>query len=276
MVNRITSAVFVYLLLGLMLLFALFPVYWMLVTSIKTDADIYTRVPQFWPRNPTISAYKALIRETDFLKWLRNSLVVSTVVTCLTLFAASLAGYAIARLRFKGHGVVSRGILLAYLMPSSLMFIPLYLLVSWFGVTDSIGGLMLVYPTITLPYATWVLSAHFRGIPKELEDAARVDGCSRVQTLMSIILPLSAPGLVSTGIFSFTLCWSEFLYALIIVTREGNKTITVGLSGMALADVYVWGQLMAGAVIASIPVVLLYTFASRYLVKGLTFGAVKG
>ena len=274
--GKLVSNVITYFLLAVMLVFGLFPIYWIAVTSLKSERDVYVRIPELWPKKPTFDSYRKLIFETGFLRYLKNSLVVSLVTTVVTLIASTLAGYSIARLRFRGRAVLSPTILLAYLMPPTMLFIPLYMLITRWGLQDNLWGLVAIYPTLTVPYATWMLASYFQGIPVEIEEAAVVDGCSRMKALWEVVLPLASPGLISTSIFSFTICWSEFLYALVIITTDSAKTIPLGLSGMMLADVYVWGQLMGGAMIATLPVIILYTLASKYIVGGLTLGAVKG
>jgi multiple sugar transport system permease protein len=272
---RTAEGLLTYVLLAGMLVIALFPVYWMLVTSLKPARDVYSLVPQLWPKSPTLTPYRTLFERTDFALFMKNSLVVSLATTAFTLLIATLAAYAIARIPFRGTPVLSRGILFAYLMPQSVLFIPLYILLARLKLDNTLTGLVLIYPTITVPYATWILIGYFRSIPQGLVEAALVDGCSQLAAMARIVLPLAGPGLVATGVFSFTLCWSEYMYALVAITNEQVKTLTLGLQGMIVADVPPWGQLMAGAVLATLPVVVLYTAASRYLVTGLTLGAVK-
>lgn len=275
MENRsVTKQVVVYVTLAFMLLCALFPLYWMINTSFKSQGEIYNLTPNFWPKDFTWAGYDKLF-EKGFLKNVKNSLVVSLVVSVFSIAVSMLAAYAISKLKFSGRGAISKGILYAYLMPRSVLFIPLYMLVSALGAGNSIWGLMLIYPTITIPYATWMLISYFKSIPVEIEEAAMIDGCSRSRTLRSIVLPLAAPGLAATFIFSFTLCWSEYLYALVVVTKGSDKTITLGLADMIVGDVFAWGPLMGGSIIASIPVVIMYLFTSKYMVSGMTVGGVK-
>lgn len=273
--RSLANRIVVYGTLAVMLIFALFPLYWMLNTSFKSNAEIYNMTPTFWPKQFTWSAYVKLLTEKDFLLNVKNSLLVSVVVAFLSIIVSMLAAYAIAKLRFRGRSVVSRGILYAYLMPRAVLFIPLYMLVSLIGLNNSIYGLMLIYPTITIPYATWMLISYFKSIPVEIEEAAVIDGCSRARTMLNIIFPLAAPGVAATFIFAFTLCWSEYLYALVVVTKSSDKTLTLGLSDMIVGDVFAWGPLMGGSILASIPVVIMYLFTSKYMVSGMTVGGVK-
>lgn len=273
--KSISKQIIVYGTLGMLLIFALFPLYWMLNTSFKSQGEIYNLTPSFWPKEFGLAAYDKLITEKGFLSNIKNSLIVSLSVSFFSITISMFAAYAISKLHFKGRNFISRGILYAYLMPRAVLFIPLYMLVSAIGVSNSIYGLMLIYPTITIPYATWMLISYFKSIPVEIEEAAMIDGCSRARTLRSIIFPLAAPGLAATFIFSFTLCWSEYLYALVVVTKSTDKTITLGLSEMIVGDVFAWGPLMGGSIIASIPVIIMYLFTSKYMVSGMTVGGVK-
>lgn len=272
--KSVGKQVVVYVTLAFMLLCALFPLYWMLNTSFKSQGEIYNLTPSFWPNDFTWAGYDKLF-EKGFLTNVKNSLVVSLIVSLFSIAVSMLAAYAISKLKFRGRNLISRGILYAYLMPRSVLFIPLYMLVSAVGASNSVWGLMLIYPTITIPYATWMLISYFKSIPDEIEEAAMIDGCSRARTLRSIILPLAAPGLAATFIFAFTLCWSEYLYALVVVTKSADKTITLGLSDMIVGDVFAWGPLMGGSIIASIPVIIMYLFTSKYMVSGMTVGGVK-
>ncbi|WP_199613993.1 carbohydrate ABC transporter permease [Paenibacillus alkalitolerans] len=273
--KSLSRQIITYAALALLLIFALFPLYWMFNTSFKPQSEIYNMVPTFWPEQFTWSAYVKLVAEKNFLANVKNSLVVSLIVALFSILFSVLAAYAISKLKFRGKRIISSGILYAYLMPRAVLFIPLYMLVSSIGLNDSIYGLILIYPTITIPYATWMLISYFKSIPDEIEEAAMIDGCSRIRTLTSIIFPLSAPGIAATFIFAFTLCWSEYLYALVVVSKSADKTITLGLADMIVGDVFAWGPLMGGSIIASIPVVIMYLFTSKYMVSGMTVGGVK-
>jgi multiple sugar transport system permease protein len=273
--QRLLMGTLNYALLAGMLVIALFPIYWILVTSLKPTAEIYRLVPTFWPETVTTTGYVNLFARTHFVSWLRNSAVVALVVAFLSIVLSVLAAYGLARFRFRGRRTVAFLILVAYLMPPALLFIPLYILVTRAGLSGSMAGLMLVYPTITIPYATWVLTSYFRSISIDMEEAALIDGCSRLGALRHVTLPLAAPGVVSTFIFAFTLCWSEYLYALVILSGS-QQTMPLGLSSLIVADVPRWNEIMAGAIIASVPVTLMYIIASRYIVSGLTLGGSKG
>lgn len=273
--TRIVKSVVVYATLAFMLVCAQFPIYWMVNTSFKTQKEIYSPVPTFFPREFVWSSYHELIYERNFLIHVKNSFVVSLVVSVLSILVSALAAYAISRMPFRWSRWVTNGILYAYLLPRSVMFIPLYVLVSQLGLNNSLAGLMLIYPTFTIPYATWMLISYFRTIPAEVEEAALIDGCNRWNAMFRIVFPLSSPGIAATGLFAFTMCWCEYLYALVIISGNTSKTLTLSLADMVVADVYAWGPLMGGSVIASIPIILLYMFASKYMVSGLTLGGVK-
>jgi multiple sugar transport system permease protein len=274
-IGKLSKKALIYSTLLIMLIFALFPIYWMVNTSFKMNGEVYNAIPSFWPKKFVWDSYVNLLFEKNFLVNIKNSFIVSIVVSIFSVFLSMLAAYAIAKLQFRGKRFISVGILYAYLMPRAVLFIPLYMLVTDMGLADSIYGLMLIYPTFTIPYATWILISYFQSIPKEIEEAAMIDGCSRISSMFRIVFPLSAPGIAATFIFSFTLSWCEYLYALVIVTKGVDKTLTLGLSDMVVADVFAWGPLMGGSIIASVPVIILYLFASKYMVSGMTLGGVK-
>ena len=264
------------LIIILFLIGALFPILWMVMTSFKTFGEIYTLSPSFIPKQLLWSNYTDLFTKYNFGYALVNSIIVSAVVATLTILIALYSAYAVVRLDFIGKTIMPQLFLMAYLIPRTILFIPIYLLLAKVGLLNSIWGLMLVYPTITIPYATWVLITYFQGSPKELEEAACVDGATRGQIIWKIIFPIAKPSLVSTLIFSFTLCWSEYIYALVLINDKFERTITVALSSMLVADIIPWGALSAVAVICALPIMLVYTFASKHIVTGLTMGSVKG
>jgi multiple sugar transport system permease protein len=225
--------------------------------------------------NPTLAHIKKLLFDTAYVDWLINTLIISVVSTFISLFASVLAAYAIERLRFTGSSYVGMGIFLAYLVPPSILFIPLATMVFAYGVFDTKLALILTYPTFLIPFCTWLLMGYFRSIPFELEECALIDGASRLQILTKITLPLSIPGLISAGIFAFTLSWNEYIYALTFISSSENKTLPVGvITELVEGDVYHWGSLMAGALLGSIPVALLYSFFVEHYVSSMT-GAVK-
>jgi multiple sugar transport system permease protein len=267
----------VYVPLAVLLFVLLFPFYWMVVTSFKPDAEMYdyAKFNPFWIANPTLDHVKKLLFETSYPEWWLNTLIVSVASTTLSLFAAVCAAYAIERLRFTGSATVGMAIFLAYLVPPSILFIPLATIIFQLGLFDSRWALILTYPTFLIPFATWLLMGYFRSIPYELEECALIDGASRLQILVKITLPLAVPGLISAGIFAFTLSWNEFIYALTFISSSENKTVPVGaITELVEGDVYHWGSLMAAALLGSIPVVVMYSFFVEHYVSSLT-GAVK-
>jgi multiple sugar transport system permease protein len=268
----------VYVPLVLFLIFLLFPFYWMIVVSLKPTTDVFNLVfNPFWVRHVTLGNYLYLFRETAFAAWAKNTLIVSTAATALSLFCSVLIGYALARLRFPGSGVMGVGIFLAYLVPPTLLFLPLAQVVARLHLYNTYWALILTYPTFLIPFGSWLLMGYFRTIPREIEECAEIDGSSRLGTLVKIVLPLSLPGILSAAIFSFTLSWNEFLYALIFMSSGPLKTIPVGtVSDLIRADVLFWGPLMASALLGSVPIAVIYTFFVDHYVSGLTAGAVKG
>ncbi len=271
------KAVTVYLPLGVFLFVLLFPFYWMAMTTLKPNAELYDyrNFSPFWVVHPTLAHIKKLLFETSYPSWLWNTVLVSVTATLLSLAASVLAAYAIERLRFNGSRYVGMGIFLAYLVPPSILFIPLATMVFSLGLFDTRLALILTYPTFLVPFCTWLLMGYFRTIPFELEECAIIDGATRLQILVKIILPLAVPGLISAGIFAFTLAWNEFIYALTFVSSSEAKTVPVGvITELVEGDVYHWGSLMAGALLGSLPVAILYSFFVEHYVSGLT-GAVK-
>ena len=265
-----------YLPLAAFLFVLLFPFYWMVTTSIKPNAELLSREGNpFWVAAPTLEHFKHLIFETPYPQWMWNTVIVSVVSTFTSLAASVFAAYAIERLRFHGSKSVGLAIFLAYLVPPSILFIPLAAIVFKLGLFDTRWALILTYPTFLIPFCTWLLMGYFRSIPFELEECALIDGATRWQILVKIILPLAVPGLISAGIFAFTLSWNEFIYALTFVSSSEVKTVPIGVvTELVEGDVYHWGPLMAGALLGSLPVAVMYSFFVEYYVSGMT-GAVK-
>ncbi len=255
----------------------IFPFYWMGITAIKPNEqllDLDTHSP-FWTWNPTFEHIRSLLFETDYPNWLWNTMFISVSATALSLVASVFAAYGITRVRFKGAEMVGGAIFLAYLVPPSILFIPLSTVVYQYGLFDTPFALILTYPTILIPFSTWLLMGYFKSIPYELEECALVDGATRWQILTRIIVPLAIPGLISASIFSLTLCWNEFIYALTFITSTENKTVPVAiLSAFTDGDQYRWGSLMAGSLVGTLPLVILYAFFVEHYVSAMT-GAVK-
>jgi multiple sugar transport system permease protein len=262
--------------LALILAIVFVPMYWILVTSFKTGRQILLSQNVYAPQPFTIDNYLYLFEESRFALWFRNSAITATASTLLSLLIGTAGAYALTRLRFAGRRSLGAIVLVTYLVPPGLMFIPLYQTFIRIGYTDSLGTLILAYPTFLVPFVTWLLMGFFRSIPRQLEEAALVDGATRVQALVHVVLPLAGPGLLAAGLFCFTLSWNEFLYALIFIADDSLKTLPVGLSEFVVSDFAFWGQLMAAAALASLPVIVVYIYLHKYMVQGLTAGAVKG
>ncbi|NKE47401.1 carbohydrate ABC transporter permease [Roseomonas frigidaquae] len=269
--------VLLYLPMFCFLIILLFPFYWMTITAFKPNAELYNFAEHnpFWITSATLDHIRLLLFETAYPRWLMTTMLVAVCSTVLSLFASTLAAYAIQRLRFQGSQYVGLAIYLAYLVPPSILFIPLATMVFQLGLFDTPFALILTYPTFLIPFCTWLLIGYFKSIPFELEECALIDGATRVQILWQITLPLAVPGLISAGIFSFTLSWNEFIYALAFIQSSENKTVPVAiLTELVTGDVYQWGALMAGSLLGSLPVAIFYSFFVDYYVSSLT-GAVK-
>lgn len=276
--RRLERTLTLYVPLGIVLIFLLAPFYWMLITSLKPDAELYS--PTGNPLlvfTPSLEHYAKLLTATAFPLWTRNTLVVAVLATAISLAFGVPAGYALARLRFKGAGFLGLAIFATYLVPTSLLFIPMLQVVKTLHLQDNFWSLVLIYPTFLMPFCTWLMAGYFKTIPVELEECARIDGATRFHAMLWIAFPLATPGILSAGIFAFTLSWNEFIYALTFVTASDARTIPVGvLTQLTRADFYFWGPLMAGALLGSVPVALIYSFFVEQYATGLTAGAVKG
>ena len=275
--SRARRIVFIYVPLACFVFILLFPFYWMVVTTFKPNAELYNYKNHnpFWIVEPTLDHIRRLLFETAYPRWLLTTMSVAIGATCLSLFASVFAAYAIQRLRFKGSEYVGLAIYLGYLVPPSILFIPLATTVFKLGLFDTPLALILVYPTFLVPFCTWLLIGYFKSIPYELEECALIDGASRLQILRQITMPLAVPGLISAGIFSFTLSWNEFIYALAFIQSSEKKTVPVAiLTELISGDVYQWGALMAGSLLGSLPVAIFYSFFVDYYVSSLS-GAVK-
>lgn len=264
-----------YAVLAAAALLVLFPIYWMAITSLKLPREIY-RLPSLWVQNATLANYQTLLGAKGFLIPIRNSLFVSTTVTMISVIISSFAAYSIVRFRYRFRGFIGKLILFAYLTPTSLLFIPLSILMARLGLGNSLTGLILVYLTFSLPLSTWLLQGYFRSVPVELEQQGQIDGLSRLGALVRIVLPLSAPGIAAVSIFTFTGAWNELLLALVLVTSESQRTAPLALNYLITSDTLPWGPLMAGAVLSSVPPMVLFFVAQRFMVQGLSAGSVKG
>lgn len=265
-----------YAVLLLLSLWTLFPVYWQVATSVRSDVDLFSSTVTLLPRVLTAEHYQKILGPSyPFLTQLRNSAVVALGTTVISTLLGAMAGYALTRLRFAGRTVLARLLVYAYLAPGTILFIPIFVMMSRLGLRDNLVGLTLAYLTFTVPFATWMLMGYFRTVPIELEEAALIDGASRWQVLWRIMVPLSGPALVVAAVFAFTLSWNEFLYALVLLQKQSVMTAPVGLSAYVIGDQYYWGQMMAAATIMSLPPLVVYLFGQRWVIAGWTSGAVK-
>jgi multiple sugar transport system permease protein len=267
-----------YLALIPFLVFFLFPLYWMLITSFKQDSEITSLkgIPLILNSAPTLDHYKFILFETRYIQWFWNSFQIAAVVTIITMVVSVLGAYAISRLRFFGSRHFGVGIFCTYLVPPALLFIPFYKVVGLLGLLNTKWCLLFLYPTLTVPYCTWILIGYFTAIPKALDEAAFVDGATYIQMLTRVFLPVAAPGLIAATLFAFTVSWAQFLYPLAFIYRDEEKVLTNGIyTTLIRGDVYFWGELMAGALLASVPVVILFAFLMDYYIAGLTRGSIK-
>jgi multiple sugar transport system permease protein len=265
-----------YALVGLLLLFEAFPFYFIFVTAFKSTLQIQQIQSMFWPSPWTLEHFVFLFTQLPFATWYANTILVAGVSTFVSVFAASLGAYALVRLKWRGTGPLSTSVLVAYLMPPALMFIPLYAILVQLKLINTQAALMLTYPTVVLPFATWLMMGYYRSIPEELEDAAMIDGCNRFQTYYKVVLPLVRPALLAVSLFAVTQAWNEYLYAKTFLRSTEIFTLPVGLGQLIVADVQPWGELMAASLLTALPVIVLYMLGQRFMIAGLTAGSVKG
>ena len=266
-----------YLPLAFFLVAMLFPFYWMAITSIKPNRELYNpRIMPLIVHQPTLKHYMDLFEGTNFLTWTYNTMLVAVVTTIVSLVLGTMMAYPLARMNFPGAAVVAIGVAATYLVPQPLLFIPMADIINRLDLGNTLSAVMLTYPTLLIPFCAWLLMGYFKSVPRELEEAARIDGASRFQAMLRVVLPLCTPGLLSAGIFAFTLAQNEFLYALIFLTKSDVRTVPVGaITELIRGDVFYWGQLMAAALLGSVPVAVIYSFFVDYYVAGLTAGSVK-
>ncbi|MBI3086286.1 MAG: carbohydrate ABC transporter permease [candidate division NC10 bacterium] len=276
---RIVRRIFgLYLPLAAFLFFALFPFYWMLISSFKGNPELYNlQANRLWITHPTLEQFQELFAKTAVLQWLWNSFFVSFLTSMISMTFGIMAGYALARRRFPGAQAFGLATFVTYLVPTTLIFIPLASVVQYLGLSNTIWSLVVTYPTFLIPFCTWMLIAYFKSIPRDMEECAMIDGCSRIGSMVRIVLPMAIPGIIFSAMFSFTLSWNEFVYALTFISSTTHKTMSVAVpTELIRGDAYFWGELMAASLIGSVPVALLYSFFMDYFVSGLTAGALKG
>lgn len=262
--------------LAILILWTIAPLFWMVSTSLKHQSEIFGTETSLWPTKPTLENYGILFRETNFLTYFKNSLIVAAATTFLSVIIASLGAYALTRLKFPGRAFLAQGLVYTYLMPSSLLFIPLLVIIRSISLENTLQGLVFAYLGFSVPFCTWLLMGYFISIPIELEESAMIDGCSRFGVLFRIVLPLTLPALAVVAFFSFTLSWNEYVYASVLVADVNVRTIPTGIPNFIVEDVFFWGPMMASTLISAIPPLVVYFIFQRFLITGLTLGAVKG
>lgn len=264
-----------YGILGVSLIFTLFPFYWMVKSSLTINKEMYLPRPQLIPTTITFDHYISLFKETQFMQNMYNSFYIATITTVVCLMISILGSYALTRLRFPLRKFLGQSIIVSYLLPTAVLFIPMYVAVSALGFNDNKNGLLIIYPTFVVPYCCYMLNSYFKAVPYSLEEAAMIDGCNRFMSMVKVVLPIAAPGIAVVATFAFTMCWNEYLYALIMTTSPLQQTVTVGISSFKFSDHAIWGLIMSASVIASLPVVILYVLAQSWLISGHADGGVK-
>ncbi len=277
--NRRWALVTSYFFLIIFAIFFLLPPYYMVVTSLKSDAEVAHMATNPWiiANGITLDQFRILLTETDFLVFFKNTVIVTACTVVITMVVSILAAFSLGRMKFWGSGILATGIFLTYLVPDTLLFIPLFQIVKWVGLLNSYWGMVLVYPTLTVPFCTWIMIGYFQSIPKELDEAALIDGAGHMQMLFKIFIPVALPGIIAATIFAFTVSWAAFVYPMTFLYSADQQVLTVGtVTSLIKADVYKWGMLMAGALVAAAPPLVIYAFLMDYYIAGLTAGATKG
>ena len=260
-------------------IFFLVPPYYMIITSLKSDAEVAHMATNPWiiANGATLDQFRILLTETDFLIYFKNTIIVTVCVVAITMVVSVLAAFSLSRMKFWGSGMLATGIFLTYLIPDTLLFIPLFQIVKHLGLLNSYWGMVLVYPTLTVPFCTWIMIGYFQSIPKELDEAALIDGAGHMQMLLKIFIPVALPGIIAAMIFAFTVSWAAFVYPIAFLYSADQQVLTVGtVTSLIKGDVYKWGMLMAGALLAAAPPLVIYAFLMDYYIAGLTAGATKG
>ncbi|MGA7515926.1 MAG: carbohydrate ABC transporter permease, partial [Pseudolabrys sp.] len=268
-----------YFFLILFAIFFLMPPYYMVVTALKSDAEMARLAtnPWFIFDGVTLDQFRILLTQTDFLIFFKNTVIVTVCVVAITMVISVLAAFALGRMRFWGSSILATGIFLTYLVPDTLLFIPMFQIVRSIGLLNSYWGMVLVYPTLTVPFCTWIMIGYFQSIPKELDEAALIDGAGHMQMLLKIFIPVALPGIIAAMIFAFTVSWAAFVYPMAFLYSSDQQVLTVGtVTSLIRGDVYKWGMLMAGALVAAAPPLVIYAFLMDYYIAGLTAGATKG
>jgi len=276
-VKSIASRVAFNILAWTIVLLTAFPLVWMVITSVKPQFELFRIPPTFWPEQVTFEHYERLLWETPFLTYMRNSLVLATATTLLVVAVATLGAHSLVRFRYPGRERLAQLVLFTYLLPSVVLIIPLYLMMVWLGVANTLLSLVIAYTTFALPYALWLLRSFMQGIPDDLENAALVDGASRMGAFVDVILPQALPGIISTSLFTFILSWNEYLYALVLVNTDAARPLTTGVMSMLISAFNIeWSLLMAASVMMSVPLIIIFAFLQKFLTSGFGAGGVKG
>jgi multiple sugar transport system permease protein len=273
MVRRVAFNLFAWSVVGLVA----FPLIWMIITSVKPQFELFRIPPTFLPETVTFEHYWTLIYDTPFLKYMRNSLLIAFGTTLVVIVVATLGAHSLVRFRYPGRERLAQLVLFTYLLPSVVLVLPLYLLMVWVGIANSLFSLVVAYTTFALPYALWLLRSFMQGIPDDLEAAALVDGATRMEAFIDVILPQALPGIISTSLFTFILAWNEYLFALVLVNTDEARPLTTGVMNMLISSFNIeWSLLMAASVMMSLPLVIIFAFLSSYLTRGFGAGGVKG
>ncbi len=273
--SYVAKRVMIYVAAVIGIIWSCFPIYWMIKSSVTPNDEMYELHPKLLPSRITFEHYKELFTESEFMTFFMNSVYVAVITTLIAIVLSILASYAMTRLRFRGRNFIRKGIFYAYLLPTAVLFIPMYMMISKLGLINNRNSLIIVYQTIVIPYACYMLISYFAAIPKSLEEAAFVDGCTHLKALWKVILPIAAPGIAVVATFAFTMSWNEYLYAMVLTTSPSQQTVPVGISSFRYSDNMIWGLIMSSSVIASLPAVILYMLAQRFMVTGLAAGGVK-
>lgn len=260
---------------ALLVVWSFFPIYWIVLSALRTEKDLFS-APTLWPTRLSLDSFKTLLNLSDYPVQFRNSLIIAASVVVITLSISVVVAYVLTRFRVPGKSLVVGGVLYAYMFPPMLLAIPLYGFFVSLGLGDSLFGLVIAHCTLTLPLAIWLLWGFFKSMPFELEEAARVDGCTRLGSFVRVVLPLSLPGIITAGVFTFLLSWTDYVYALVMVTSDEHKTLPLGIASMIGSFDMRWGEAMAGATVIVIPLFVMFVFLSRYFIQGMSAGAVKG
>lgn len=274
--KRIFDNFLFYFIITLITMIFLFPIYWIVISSLKPPEELFTVPPKLFLDKITFKWYVEVFKESNIPSYFLNSLIIATITTLVSLIISSLGAYSVSRFNYRGRSIILISLLLSYVFPPILLFLPMYLILAKFQLINNFLGAIVTHTTITLPFSVWLLRSFFKKIPIELEESALIDGCSRFGAFLKIAIPLVAPGLFSTGIFAFILSWNEYLYSSVILTDENLRTISVGIAELVTQYDIRWGAMMAAATLTTIPVLVIFSFIQKYFVQGLTAGAVKG